>query len=152
MALPRFQNIRSYAPSDCDPILSVHIPPDVAKQYEFMKTLRVQPTLIDKLGVNSSNIDAIGSNAIPIGLGVASIISAIGENSNLGTIIAGGVVGGIRGVADVRSETADQDRFDVCKPKGDAVMFVRAEDFVIASFKEMPQDLSILKELDRSKS
>jgi len=127
LAVPRFQNMRSYEPTKCDPILSVHIPLQVANISEVMDAIVANPTLADKLLPSSSMIDALGKNGVSIGLGTSSIISAFKDN-NLGAIIGSAALGGLSALTDARSEDKTQDRVDVCMPQTATYLYFKNAD------------------------
>lgn len=153
LAIPRMPNLRSYQPSDCDPVLSIHIPLKVAAIHEYgiiAHDLKNDNSLFDKL-VSTGQIQALGQNGIQIGSGLATAVSAFKDNLSLGSIIASSVLGGLTAITDARSESKDQDRIDVCRAKGTRTQFFKNEDVVYFDTIEEIKDFSFLKDLDRSK-
>ena len=129
-AVPRFQNMRSYEPTDCDPVLSVHIPQSVALTYQIMKTLSEHPDLADKIIPISSIVDSLARNGIGVGLGSASIISALKDNLSVSAVVSSAVIGGLNAITNARSEDKTQDRVDVCFAKDSDFVYFKNEDQV----------------------
>lgn len=155
-AVPRFQNMRSYAPSTCDPVLTVHIPKstaDLAEQGRIIKTLaetiNKNPTLLDRIFPSPETINAMGRNGIAIGTGVAAIASAIQGNISLGSVISSAALGAVTALTDIRSEDETQDRVEVCLPTEAKVMYFVSEDhkLFIDKRETSQSDLSMLKEI-----
>lgn len=136
LAVPRMQNMRSYEPTNCDPVLSVHIPLQVANISEIMDAIAKNPTLADKILPSASFMDSLGKNGVGIGLGTASIVSAIKDNLSMSAVISSAVLGGVSAFTEARSEDSTQSRVDVCMPK----------DATYIHFKNDDQEITIKKD------
>ena len=130
LAVPRFQNMRSYEPTNCDPVLSVHIPQSVALNYDMMKALTKHPDLADKIIPMSSMIESITRNGAAVGLGSAAIISAIQGNLSVSAVVSSAVLAGVKTIVEARSEDKTQDRVDVCFSKDADFVYFKNEDQV----------------------
>lgn len=128
--LPSLGNVKSY--QNCVPVYSWHRPASAAileQQVNFAKTLKEtlkeNPSLLDKV-VSSSALDSLGKNAGAIGSATASIAGSFSDmnpSALLANVIGGVAVQGIQAMGNIRSETSDQDRGDVCYPVQGAVKF-----------------------------
>lgn len=88
--LPTFSSSKAH----CDPVWTTHIPPTTANIHEVGIILRNNPSLLDKGLPSPTMLDALGKNGIPIGLGAASIVSAINGNP-LASVIGSAVTAGL---------------------------------------------------------
>lgn len=121
--LPTFSSSKA----NCDPVWSLHVPPTTANIHEVGIILKNNPSLLDKGLPSSTFIDALGKNGIPIGLGAASIVSAVNGNP-LSAVIGSAVTSGLGSLTSLRSEDKFQDRQDACMPRDARSMVIITED------------------------
>lgn len=129
-------NFRSYKQTDCDPVLSVHIPQNVAYASELMEGVAKHPSLADKLFPASTMVGEISSNGASIGTGTAAVVSAVTDNMTLGSILSSATLGGVQAITGARSEDRTQDRVDVCMPKDAKTLYFKSEDHELKIEKE----------------
>jgi len=119
--LPALSNVTTF--SKCSPVYTEHKPASVS-MYEtiygsadkWLDIINANPTLADRFFPSASTVDALGKNAIPIGLAGSDIASAITGNLSLASIIASASYAGVKALTDSRSESKEQDRVGVCMP------------------------------------
>ena|SRR3990167_9735260 len=148
-----FPTFGSATKTNCDMVWSTHIPASVANTYtqaklleKYADVLKANPSYIDKFFPSTGTIDALGRNGLDIGLGAASVVSAVQGNS-LGAVIGSAVTAGLKTVTSLRSEDKSQDRLDACMPRDAKFMAIITEDAKVIISKEEKVDLSWIKDL-----
>lgn len=137
----------SSSKAQCDPVWIMHVPASTANIHEVGIILRNNPSLLDKGLPSPTMLDALGKNGIPIGLGAASIVSAINGNP-LSAVIGSAVTSGISSLTALRSEDKFQDRQEVCLPRDAKSMVMITEDAKIFISKDPVASLAWAKDVE----
>lgn len=120
--LPALGNV-SVPTRNCSPVYVRHTPSNVAMwetSYEAITKLKSifkeNNSIIEKMLPSGGTFDALGRNAAPIGLSMASIVEAFKDNLSLASVIGSTVTAGLGTLTEARSEDKTQSRVDVCLP------------------------------------